>query len=453
MISKFINRVAELNILEKEWKNLPSFVVISGRRRIGKTRLLEEFSRDKKTLFFTFPETIKPLQIKEFLEKASKTLNDRWLLKLNTYNWYDIFDYISDRIKGEMCIILDEFSYAIKSDRKILSDLQRVWDHKFSKSDIMLIISGSLLGMMKDDVLSHTSPLYGRRSRDILLGELSFFDSTKFFKSFDLGVEMYLLLGGVPEYLKVASKYSNPKDFLLNEFMSKTGYFYREPYYILSQELKELKTYFSIISAIALGNSKAEEIASWVGIEARKIYPYLETLMRLGFVERLTPITVTRRVGIYKIRDNMLNTWFNFVYQNREEIEMERPTLDDNFLKTFQGNIFEKVAREFLIEELGSKFQKIGKWWYGDKEIDIIAINDKTKEIYFFEIKWKKLGIRDTKTILNHLREKSRFVEWNKDERREYYGIIAKSIREKEMFREKGYICYDLRDFEKLANI
>jgi AAA+ ATPase superfamily predicted ATPase len=144
-----------------------------------------------------------------------------------------------------------------------------------------------MLGPMSEMVLSYASPLYGRRTRDILLEGLPFSDSRKLLNmSFEDSLKVYMVLGGVPEYLIKASEYKTLSSFLENEFFDKYSYFYREPYFIVSQEFRELKTYFSILDAVAMRNTKSSEIANFAGIEARKIYPYIENLIRLGFLER-----------------------------------------------------------------------------------------------------------------------------------------------------------------------
>lgn len=153
----FVDREKEMKVLSREWDNRPSFIVLYGRRRVGKTRLLKEFSKGKRAFFFTFPEATKEVQMREFKEALSRFLGDELILKVEMENWLDLLNYLGERVEDAL-IVLDEFTYAIKSERKILSDLQRVWDHLLGEKNVMLVVSGSMLGMMWDDVLSHTSP-------------------------------------------------------------------------------------------------------------------------------------------------------------------------------------------------------------------------------------------------------------------------------------------------------
>lgn len=207
---------------------------------------------------------------------------------LDFRDWDQLFAYFVKNLpEGRFYLCIDEFSYLIKNDRSILGSLQRYWDSALSSSDICIVLSGSMLGLMSEMVLSYASPLYGRRTRDILLEGLPFSDARKLLDmSFEDSLKIYMVLGGVPEYLIKASEYKTLSPFLENEFFDKYGYFYREPYFIISQEFRDLNTYFSILDAVALKNTKPSEIANFAGMDTRQIYPYLENLIRLGFLER-----------------------------------------------------------------------------------------------------------------------------------------------------------------------
>lgn len=316
----------------------------------------------------------------------------------------------------------------------------------------MLVLSGSLMGIMEDNVLSHSSPLYGRRTAGFRLRSLGLFPSLRFFKSPIEGLKFYMLLGGIPAYLIIASRYETVGEFVEREFLTPEGYFYDEPYIVLS-ELKELKTYFSILSAMSSGRRRPSEIASEVGLEGRKIYPYLETLIRLGFVERELPIARKEKRGLYRISDPMLMSWFSLIYPNRTEIELGTITLErvEKILQRIFSFRFEDVSREFLVEmnkagKLPFRFTKIGRWWYKGEEIDLVALNEDEKKALFIEVKWKNLERKEAYKILKDLKRKAELTglhDWNKA-----YGIIAKSIMEKEELREEGFLAWDLRDFE-----
>jgi len=440
MIMRFVDREREMALLQKEWENRPSFVVLYGKRRVGKTRLLQEFSKDKNPFFFTFSQTVKEIQIEEFKRELAKFLNDKWLERLKISDWKELFTYMADKLPEKSLIILDEFTYAIKSDRKILSDLQRVWDHELTRKDVMLIISGSLLGMMWDDVLGYASPLYGRRTRDIHLKELDYLNALKFFEDKEYGLKVHMLVGGTPTYLNVAKRYRTVEDLVKEEFLSDGGFFYNEPYILLSQELRELKMYFSILSAISYGNTRLEEIANFVGKPARSIYPYMENLIRLGFVEKETPVLGKKKRSVYKIRDNLLLSWFTLVYPNWGKIPIG-VEIDKNALVALFSRKFEEVAKEFLILKRPFDFKEVGRWWFKGGEIDIIAIGE--SQVYLFEVKWSDLDEKKAEAVLRSLKKKARLLDFDGDF---YYGIIAKSLKNKNDLREKGFYAFDSKD-------
>lgn len=455
MVSKFINREYELNLLNSEWETDGArLVVLYGRRRVGKTRLLLEFVENKEGIFYIAEDVAPGQQIEELKRKVSEFLDDPLLLKLEIKDWNTLLEYLVKNAPDKrFYLVLDEFSYLIKSDKRILSYLQKLWDLKIAKTKMFLVLSGSLLGLMSERVLSHSSPLYGRRSRDILLGGLPF-PLTSHFVPFSLEgrVVLYLIIGGVPEYLLKASEHGTLRDFLEGEFFKKDGYFYREPYFIISQEFRELKTYFSILSAIAYGNTKPGEISSFIGMEARKIYPYLENLIRLGFIERVTPVLGDTKKGLYIITDDVFDFWFNFVYRNREEIERGSFSFDEGSLSPYLGKKFEVFVRKEVFRHLPCcrSFLRTGKWWHREEEIDIVALNDAMKKIAFFEVKWSALSKSDANRILRELKRKAGLVKWHNRTRREEYGIIAREIEDKEALKSEGYHAYDLADFEFL---
>ena len=454
MISKFIDRGEEISLLEDEWKKEKGgLIVLYGRRRIGKTRLLMEFANTRRGIFYIAEQSSAQVQINGMKEKIADFLNDPLLKTLEIRDWEQLFGYLANNMPEErFYLIIDEFSYLIRSDVRVLSVLQKLWDMKFaSSSSAFIVLSGSLLGLMSEKVLSYASPLYGRRTRDILLDALPFRNAREFVRMPVMeALQLYLIVDGVPEYLLKAAEYSNLSEFLDKEFFSTNGYFYREPYFIISQEFKELKTYFSILNAIAYGHTKPTEIANFTGMETRSIYPYLENLIRLGFIEREVSIFGSQKKGIYLIRDSIFDFWFNFVFKHREEIERGTFRLRKGEKDSYMGKKFERFVRsrnELFQFLLPFEFEHIGRWWHKGEEIDIVAVNESTKQIAFFEVKWGKLRYREAEKILTALRTKSELVKWRSGERGDYYGIIAGDIEGKEELRREGFLVADINDF------
>jgi AAA+ ATPase superfamily predicted ATPase len=451
---RFVDRKEELALLEEEWRRPGGrFVVVYGRRRIGKTRLIQEFTKDKTGLFTVASDASRKVQIDEFKQAAADFFRDDFLRNVDIKTWKMMFDYLKKIVPAEkkMYIWIDEFSYLIKNDRTIVSALQVFIDHFVREEvNLFLIVSGSLFGMMSEKVLSNTSPLYGRRNRDILLQALPFGDSLSLMKeaSFEEMLKIFLTIGGIPEYLLSAGHYDNIADFLQKEFMNRNGYFYREPYYLLSQEFKEIRVYFSILNAVAYGHTQASEIASFSGLQSREIYPYLELLMSYGFLKKELPGVGSQKKGIYLIEDPFFDSWFNFVYKNKNSIEQGKINLDKGTLSRFLGKRFEKFIRDHVFLFFDN-YGTAGRWWYRNVEIDIVAVENENREVLFGECKWK--DNLNAGTILKELAEKAAFVGWKKEERREKFVLFARSFKEKlNKWNGAEVYCFDLKDIERI---
>jgi hypothetical protein len=213
------------------------------------------------------------------------------------------------------------------------------------------------------------------------------------------------------------------------------------------------------LKSIAFGNTKIGDIINDTGLERGIVGKYLSVLIDLGFVRREIPITEGKksRKGLYKISDNFFKFWFRFIYPNLEYIETRQTDKllrkIKNQLNAHVGETFEEISKEFLMElnktnKLPLNFTKIGKWWYKDKEIDIVALDEEKKRITFFEVKWSKINYREAVSLLKELKETSQFVPWLNEERDECFGLIAKRIEDKKKLKKQGYFAFDLEDLK-----
>jgi len=465
-IRQFINRKEELNLLSNMWKKTNSFIIVYGRRRIGKTRLISEFVKDKEGINYFALDTNKEIQIEEFKQKMAQFLNDEFLLNQKFSNWNLLFSYLEKTLplNKKFYIWIDEFTYLIKNDKTLISLLQRFIDNFLRKSKVHLIISGSMFNLILEEVLSYNSPLYGRKDLDLFLDKIKHPYFLDFFKDRKKAFLFYFVVGGIPEYLKIASNYTDFYEFIKKEFFNKYGYFYREPIFILSQDFKEIKTYFSIIQAISFGYTKATEIANFIGLETRKIYPYLDLLISYKIIGK-EENKFEKNKSFYYIKDEIFDFWFNFVYKNREMIEnYDYLDINKELLNEFLGKRFEIFIKEVVPFILDFKPNIVTKYFieYNDPikkrkkniDIDLVAFNEQEKKIAFLEAKWQDLKLNDVKRIVKELEEKvDAFYErakLNKSELKEYFGIVAKKIdkKAKEWLKENEYLAYELKDFD-----
>jgi len=452
---EFIDRRNELEFLDGKYKEKGfEFIIISGRRRTGKSRLLKEFVKDKGNIFLLCEER----RWQYNLSKFNKTIGEYFEIPRPNFNSFSAcFEFIAKEDRKGLTVVIDEYSYLIRRS-DIIAEFQTIIDEILSESEIMLVLSGSAVSMMKKRVLGYKSPLYGRSTGQIFLQPLRFRDLHEWFpgtKIEDL-VKIYAVCDGIPKYLEFFGGIDVEEEIKKNVF-NPESFLFREPKLILEEELREPETYFQILEAISLGHTKVVEIANYSYLQAKDASSYLSILGDIGFVRKEHSVLDKRRVrGIYRMKDNFFEFWFRFISRYFYELETwEIEGAWSNFKREFNsylGLTFEKIAMEFLVEKKPFRFLRIGRWWHRDKEIDLVALNEETKEIAFFEVKWRDLKLEEARRILSELKEKAEYVDWNKGERVEHFGLIGKRVEGKEELKEEGYLCQILRIYTIFFN-
>ncbi|MBS3108429.1 ATP-binding protein [Candidatus Woesearchaeota archaeon] len=452
----FINRKEELKLLkDRIASNKAEFIIIYGRRRVGKSEIINEILKQNYGLKLLAREESEELQLRKFSESLSTFLKDETLAKNHFKNWDAFFTYINERSKKRIIIALDEFPYLVAENKSITSILQDYWDNKLKNSKICLILCGSSISMM-ERLLGHKSPIYGRRTSQLLITPFSLKQALDYLNmTFEDAVKAYSVFGGTPAYVL---EYNIKKDLrwnLIEKVLKKDSFLCRDVEFVLKEELREPRYYYSIISSVAKGNTKISEIINDTGLDKGIVGKYLSILTELMLIKREVPVTenpLKSRKGIYIISDNFFKFWFRFIYPNKETIENENyNVVIENifkYLNDYIGHTFEDVCKAALEEMNRSNkinFSKINRWWYKDKEIDIVALNEDTKEIMFCECKWQDNV--DAGKILNELKEKAKFVDWHNGNRKERYAIFAKSF--KKAIKEKDLQMFDLKDIER----
>lgn len=452
MMQQFINRTEELKVLEERFgSSNPEFIIIYGRRRVGKTELVTHFMKDKPCIYFLCEEKKYRDNLNDMREVTANFLKDEEFKMLAFENWTQMFKSITSRIKERTVIIIDEFPYLVHEDKSIPSEFQKIWDMHISKSEnIMLILVGSSVSMM-EKLLGKKSPLFGRRTAQLEIKPVDIFLAGEFLPNYNIAdrIKAYGCVDGIPLYLKQFSDERPVFDNMKDAFFRRDALLYKEAEILLKQEFREPSNYFAILKAISFGYTKQNEIADYTGIDKSIISKYMKNLEEIRIIKKQYPVTdrkEKRKNTRYAFMDNYFRFWFRSIYPNKTLIESSSEDAFEIVKKNYDqylGYIFEKTSGEFLIKKRPFKFTKIGRWWHKDAEIDIVALNEDTKEIMFCECKWKENA--DAKRIIRELKEKSKLVEWNNEKRKEYYAIFAKSFSEK--IKEPDVMLFDLRDF------
>lgn len=405
---RFIGRKNELHTLNTEYNRNSSFVVIYGRRRVGKTTLIKEFLKNKTAFYYLATEELESQSMKRLANVIARTTKNTLLQKIEFTDWLDLFQLIADyKPEEKKVLVIDEFPYLVRTNSAFPSILQNAWDEFLKDSNVMLILSGSLIGMMQKHVLSYDSPLYGRRTAQMRLTPLPF---TSIYETqnlpFEQAVEQFALTGGVPKYLEFFEDGRPLEEQLKDAVFSKNGFLYEEPNFLLKSEFLTAVNYFSIIKTIADGNHKLGKIASALGQESSSLTPYLSTLSDLGFIEKRTPITEKNpeksRKGLYFIADNFLRFWFFYVYPYKGELELDNMqiVLDEihkDFKEKFVAFAYEDICKDIFAKLCSNNAisfvpSRIGSYWLndydGDTEINVMSVDHQNKQVFAGECKY-----------------------------------------------------------------
>ena len=424
---KFIDRNRELeelnHILSQQGAQ---FILVYGRRRVGKTTLLLQWAeRTGCPFIYWVASRDSPAQIRLGYTRALwrwANPDSQAVPRFDT--WQEIFETTAQLIGDqEVILILDEFSYAVESDPSLASHLQAAWDHFFKDSNVTIVLSGSHIGMMVE-LMSYQAPLYGRFTAQLRVDPLPFGALHEFLPRYNANerVAVYAVAGGVPAYLE-RFKQSRSLSMNIRElFMRRTGIFRSEPFFQIGDVIRrETQTYEAILKSIASGNKTPQEIGRGLDISSSYMSPYLKQLEKLHLVERNIPATIPpkrqkgTKISRYRLVDPYLRFYFRFIAPNAELVEQELSAvlwnrISDQF-RAFVGlTAFEDLCREWILVKARSGTlplipEVVGSHWSKDALVDVVAINWRDQAILLGECKW---GVREVgQSVIRELVEKT----------------------------------------------
>ena len=475
----FFGRDKELQFFEDRYNSEDAqLIVLYGRRRVGKTEFLKAFAKDKPHVFFSCAQTLDAIQLAKFSQTMFK--EDIPLKKyLKSFSdWEQAFSSVLDLPYGEQkkLLIIDEFPYMCNGNKSIPSILQNLWDHVLKDSNVMIILCGSAMSFIERELLAEKNPLYGRATGIYKMKEMGFYDAIKFFPNYSPmdKVLSYAILGGIPYYLKQWDDKLTLEENIKQHILSKGSILYSEVEFLLHQELRETPIYNSIIEAVALGNTKLNDISqkSLIG-DTAKTSVYLKNLVELGIVVREFSVDTQVKQqanssrGFYRLADNFFKFWYAFCFGNYSDLEygdvhgVFKYAIEPQ-LNKFASIPFEDICKDFLRElqirhALPFRFTNLGRWFgkssvrdgdkikFAETEIDILATNVKENKYLVGECKFKSSPLSygdylDTTAKLSTLKENGNF----------YYAFFSKSGFDERLLVQPNTLLFTLEDIVNL---
>lgn len=438
----FVGREKELHSLNRHYDSDKfECAIIYGRRRIGKTELISEFTKDKSAIFYTATQENAESNLRYF----SDAVNRFEYPDEENGPVYPNFDSLLEHVakisaKQRIVLVIDEYPYLAESYPGFSSLLQKYIDQRFLNTNLFLILCGSSMSFMEKQVLGYQSPLYGRRTLQLKLEPFKFHEARQMLTHVNKkeAFALYAIAGGIPQYLSYFSRKYSVKDAIMDCFLYKDGRLFEEPSNLLKQELREPANYNSIITAIAQGASRLNDIAMKTKIPSTSLKPYLDNLIELEIIKKVVPITEVNKKSkksIYRISDGMFRFWYRFIPGRLTLIERGMPDNAwrgiESQLSDFLGPAFEELSQDYLWNHYDAEktpFTELGNWWGNDKrthqqvELDVMGYSiDDNSFAVFGECKWKNEPI--SKSILEKLIFNSGIFAYPK----KYYYLFSKS--------------------------
>ncbi len=404
-----LGRERELAVLEKAWeKNTFQFMVMYGRRRVGKTTILQAFSERHESVFFPAQEKNDSLNLQDFSAVLQRRTMGESVAPFS--DWEKALSFAGKQATPErrILLVIDEFPFLAAANPSIKSILQHAIDHDWKDRNIFLVLCGSSVSFMLNEVMGYKSPLYGRITGQMEVRPFDYLDAAAFFPNYTREEQLlaYGILGGIPRYLAAFDGSRPIEENLREEILPESTFLHDEPQMLLRSELREPSVYNSILEAIANGANKLTEISDRIHEDRSKCGKYLQTLQAIRLVRKAVPCgePETSRKGVYELADFYCSFWYRFVFSRAGFNALLGPEAAAKEvmkeLSTYMGPRFERICLEFLLRKarLGAlPFvpASIGRWWgvnpaiRAQDDVDILAIDRTGTRGIFCECKYR----------------------------------------------------------------
>lgn len=404
----FIGRKQELETLNSLAKqSSATLLVVYGRRRIGKTRLLTHWLQQQpsRALYWVAQPSAPAEQLRQFSQAIYRFENPAGDLPATfTYqSWEQAFEQIARLAETQrFTLILDEFTYLLARTPELAGLLQNTWDHLLKERNLFLILCGSHLGMMQRHLLSYQAPLYGRASAQLHVQPLPFGVTHHYFPHYTAAerVAIYALFGGVPAYWERLDQANTISENIQHQLLTPNNLMQAEPRLLLQDFVREPDNYIALLSAISNGYRTQKEIMSFTGLAQGHVSGYLSTLTTAGFIERRVPITAgpRSRQSRYHITDPYLRFYYRFLASRQSQLALG---VQDLALKEIQRHLrdfigtytWEELCREWTLRAgvlggLPFAADHVGSYWDKGTQLDVVGLNRMEKTLIIGECKW-----------------------------------------------------------------
>lgn len=453
-------RKKEISYLNELYShNTFEFLIMYGRRRVGKTTLLQEFSKHTNTIFFPAREKNDALNLEDFSKSIQLHFEHSFIASFKS--WENAFSHIGNKVQDRTAIVIDEFPYIIAENPSVKSILQHAIDHDFKNKNIFLILCGSSISIMENEIMGRKSPLHDRQTATLEVKPFDYFDSSIFFPNYSNIDKLlaYGILGGIPRYLEAFDPTKSIKENIAYKIIRNGAYLYEEPNNLLKAELRETNIYNSILSAIASGKNRIINISDYIHEDRTKVSKYLTTLQTLRLVEKRVPCGESEKSkkSIYVIKDNFLKFWFRYSFTDNTYYEIlgAKEAADEIMedISNYMGDTFEEICKEYLIRQAKKRNlpfipYHIGKWWgtnpfiKAQDDVDVLALDKSQTKAIFMECKFTSnpMPLEEYQDLVNATKAFPRVKE-------KYLYFVSKSGFTKPVVRQAAL------DHAKLLNI
>lgn len=394
----------------------PSFVVVYGRRRLGKSTLIKKIlSQDD--VYYMADQTERSHQIELLAREIGLRFDgfDRLIYP----DWHTLFEALNYRTQKRFTLCLDEFPYLAKSSSELPALLQKLIGSKSLKYNI--ILCGSSQQLMQGLVVDSASPLYGRADQILKLSPIPI----HYFReavacSAQEAVEEYAVWGGVPRYWEIRLQSASLLEAIGYNLLDAQGLLFEEPYRLFIDDMRDIVQASTLLSFIGNGVNRLSEIATRANKPATSLSGPLDKLITLGYIQREIPFGDSPRnskKGLYKVSDPFMDFYFRFVVPNRSLIELgRREAVMEEVTQRFNGYVswhWEELCRRAVSGQIvmGKRYGLASRWWGNisrndQMEIDLMAESTDGKCLLVGECKWTES--ESTTHLLNQLMDKAK---------------------------------------------